>query len=66
MSVRRPLHELKLPDKHRLEPQCRMQDYAAWGVPMLAIITLRVVSFGMIELKYLVQDRPTFIGRATR
>ena len=29
--IRRPLHELKLAQEHRLEPQCRMPDYAAQG-----------------------------------
>jgi hypothetical protein len=29
MIVQRPFAELKLPDKDRLKPQCRMPDYAA-------------------------------------
>ena len=37
-----------------------------WILSLLAIIPLRVVSFGMVELQYLVQDRPIFIGRAAR
>lgn len=36
--VRRPLDELEFADQHWLQAQCRMQDYAAFGIGDVVLI----------------------------
>jgi hypothetical protein len=40
-----PFYKFKLPNEHRLQPQCRMPDYAASGVASVVITVFSVILF---------------------
>jgi hypothetical protein len=60
VAVRRPFDELELPDELRLEPQCRMPDYAASAVASVIISAFNVILFGIIRLSMRHRNRAPF------
>jgi hypothetical protein len=44
-----PFKKLKLPYEHRLEPQCRMPEYAAQSVEKVSVTAFSVVWIGIVR-----------------
>ena len=63
-----PFDKLKLADKQRFQPQCRMPDYAASGIACVVITAFSVILFGIIRLSASTESCPVCSSRlnATR
>jgi hypothetical protein len=59
----RPFDKLKMPDKLRLQPQCRMPDYTASAVTSVVICAFSVILFGIIRLSVRQRNRAPFCSR---
>jgi hypothetical protein len=65
---RGPLHKLKLPHQHRLQPQCRMPDYAVcilgtrfWMLSALNSASLAVLLIGIVRRLEVTQKRQQIV-----
>jgi hypothetical protein len=57
MILWRPFRELELPNQLRLEPQCRMPDYAASDFASIVITAFSVILLGIIRLSMRQRNR---------